>query len=102
MKYAVIQISRGKIQLLIREGSDLICWEQRSFTPPPRMLLESTTIQEILDLIEEMIELGRLQGVPVWEIYACMDLGMSTILNVSSILQLQIRACPTHSCVESR
>ena len=87
MKYAVLQISRGTVHLLIREDSDLICWEKRNFTPPPRMLLESTTIQEILDLIEEMIELARLQGVPVWEIYACMDLGMSTILNVNGILQ---------------
>ena len=87
MKYAVLQISRGTVHLLIREDSDLICWEKRNFTPPPRMLLESTTIQEILDLIEEMIELSRLQGVPIWEIYACMDLGMSTILNVNGILQ---------------
>ena len=87
MKYAVLQISRGTVHLLIREDSDLICWEKRNFTPPPRMLLESTTIQEILDLIAEMIELARLQGVPVWEIYACMDLGMSTILNVNGILQ---------------
>ena len=87
MKYAVIQISRGTIHLLVREGEDLKSWEQRTFAPPPRMLLESSTIQEILDLLEEMIELARLQGVPVWEIYACMDLGMSTILNVSSIFQ---------------
>lgn len=87
MKYAVIQISRGLIHLLVREGEDLKSWEQRAFSPPPRMLLESATIQEILDLLEEMIELARLQGIPVWEIYACMDLGMSTILNVSSIFQ---------------
>ena len=63
------------------------------------MLLESATIQEILDLIEEMIELARLQGIPVWEIYACMDLGMSTILNVNGILQRSKAelALPIHS-----
>ena len=87
MKYAVLQVSRGEIHLLIREGEDLKCWERRRFLPPARMLLETRTIQEVLDLIEEMIELARLQGVPVWELYACMDLGMSTILNVNSILQ---------------
>lgn len=86
MKYAVLQISRGSIHLIIREQSDLVCWEKRTFTPPKRMLLESSTIQDILDLIEEMIEIARLQGVPVWDLYACMDLGMSTILNVNAIL----------------
>ncbi len=87
MSYAVLQISRGELHLLIREDDDLKCWERRTFLPPERMLLESNTIQEVLDLIEEMIELARLQGVPVWEIYACMDIGMSTVLNINAILQ---------------
>ena len=78
MKYAVLQISRGTVHLLIREDSDLMCWEKRNF-PRPQNAVGKYNDSEILDLIEEMIEQYRLQEIPVWEIYACMDLGMSTI-----------------------
>ena len=72
---------------MIREGDELICWEHRSFIPPPRMLLETEGIQEIIDLISELIEVARLKEVPVWDIYAFLDLSISTVLNIKAIIQ---------------
>ena len=73
--------------MLIREGQDLLCWEKRIFPPPPRMLLDTETIQSILDLMSELIEVARLHGVPVHDIFACMDVSMSAILNINAIFQ---------------
>ena len=70
MKYTVLQISRGFITLMIRQSDELICWESRTFIPPQRMLLETKSIQEIIDLTSELIEVARLNGVPVSEMYA--------------------------------
>lgn len=72
---------------MIRSGDDLICWEHRSFTPPTRMLLPSESIEEIVDLCAELVEIARLHDVPVWDIYAFLDLSISTVLNVKAVQQ---------------
>ena len=87
MKYTVLQISRGYILMMIRSGNDLICWERRTFTPPTRMLLPSESIEEIVNLCAELIEIARLHDVPVWDIYALMDLSISTVLNIKAVQQ---------------
>lgn len=87
MKKSVIQLSNGKIQLIIRQQQDILCWITRNCTVSVPPLIDGKTMQEYQDIFAELVEMARLHEIPNWEITIFFDASLHSLLNHKALIQ---------------
>ena len=90
LNIAAIEIGSASIELMIMsEHGEIICDESNDMGLGVGQggLLAPDLIQSALDALSELIEIARLQGIPVWKIHAVATSSLRRAFNAKAILK---------------